>query len=269
MDTAVAVSERRVARSQRLVYGRPPRLQTSKRPEWSSLKRFGLPGIVMVMLFWFWSLFSVRAIEVKGSKQLEAGNIIKLAEQKLGQRPWSSNLLILDSAGLSSYMVTNEPRLKSVVVKRRWTNRLLIEVSEKHPAMWWQTGGVKYLLDTDGSIIGLADDAKPLVTVIDSTNLPVKVGDRVVPPKFMRFCSELIDVMPGRVGIEIKELRIPDTTSEVYVHTNKGYLIKFDSTRAAGDQVEDLRNVLQLLSSTKKAPQEYIDLRIEHKAYYR
>ena len=108
-----------------------------------------------------------------------------------------------------------------------------------------------------------------LPVVEESTNLPVKIGDRVVPASFIGFCSGLIETLPKKSGLQITGMRVPDTTSELYVVTNRGYYLKFDTTRSSSEQVGDLKIVLDTLARQKKTPAEYIDLRIAGKAYYK
>jgi cell division septal protein FtsQ len=134
----------------------------------------------------------------------------------------------------------------------------------------WNSGGVTYALDAGGKIIGLLSEVGSNVPVVtDSTNLPVKVGDTVAPARFVTFSTTLATNLPKETGIAISSLRVTDTTSELYVVTNKGYQLKLDTTRGVEEQLADLKQVLATLSTQKKTPAEYIDLRIANKAYWK
>lgn len=164
-------------------------------------------------------------------------------------------------------MIQHNNRLRDVSLGRQWPSTLLVKVTERQPSLNWQTGGQTYLLDNDGSIIGISDDAtKP--TVVDTSNLPVKPGDRVAPARFVDFCLKMVEQVSA-MGLGVVSLRITDTTNEVQATINKGYAIKFDSTRDVTDQISDLRLVLDTLAKQQKKPTEYVDLRIQGKAYYR
>lgn len=260
---------RQVTRPPRPVYGRPAGRSPEVRIDRDRLKRYLKLTLWLAALLIFWSLFGIKTITVSGNKQLGTGEVIKTAEASMSHRPWGRNLLTLDETGLSKDLLASNYRYKSVNFGRHWPNKLEIKVSERQPSLNWQTGGQTYTLDIDGSLIGPAEAGSTLPTVVDSANLPVKAGDKVVPAKFVKFCTDIVDQMPKRAGIGVTGLRVPDTTSEVYVSTNKGYLIKFDTTREASGQISDLVNVLATLSRIKKTPAEYIDLRVENRAYYR
>lgn len=266
------MSERRVTRVPRPTFGRPPDRRPSGSSGWERARLIGRYwkqiGLI-VLLGWTWSWFNVKAIDVKGTKQIQSGGLQMSAMQILHKHFWGNNLISLDTQGFGRQLVAVEPRIKAVKVVRRWPNHLSLIITEKQPALWWQTGQQNYLLDVDGSIIGPATDGQTLAIVVDSANLPVKVGEKVVPPAFVGFCTDLVQTIVGKTGVSIVGLKVPDTTSEVYATTNKGYLIKFDTTRDVGEQIDDLNNVLSTLVKQHKTPSEYIDLRIEHKAYYR
>ena len=105
-----------------------------------------------------------------------------------------------------------------------------------------------------------------MATVIDTANIPVKPGDRVAPGRFVRFTQDIADGLPSQTGLRIENFQVPESTSEVYVKTDKGYLIKFDTTRSALEQLKDLALVIKNLNG--KVPAQYIDLRVAGRAYY-
>lgn len=105
-----------------------------------------------------------------------------------------------------------------------------------------------------------------MATVIDTANIPVKPGDRVAPSRFVRFVEDLSGQFNAKTGLAIDNFQVPESTSEVYAKTNKGYLIKLDTTRPAADQLADLALVLKNLNG--KIPSQYIDLRVAGRAYY-
>ncbi|HSX48617.1 MAG TPA: FtsQ-type POTRA domain-containing protein [Candidatus Nanoarchaeia archaeon] len=233
------------------------------------LKRYAKLFLWAIVVLVVWGFFGIKNITVTGNKQLSKSEIIKTAQASTSHRPWRNNLLTLDEAALRKDLLASNYRFKSVSFVRHLPKSLEIKVAERQPSLNWQTGGQTYTLDVDGSLIGPAEPGSPLPTVLDSANLPVKAGDKVVPAKFVKFCTDIVEQMPKRTGVAVASLRVPDTTSEVYVTTNKGYLIKFDTTREASEQIDDLVNVLATLSRIKKTPAEYIDLRVENRAYYR
>jgi cell division septal protein FtsQ len=230
----------------------------------------GLGSLILVLLIGWWQLFHLNTVKIQGNTSLTTKQVTAMVQAELKKSLGRQNLTSLDTAGLEKALLTDNYQLKSVDIVRNWPHGLTVNVSERQPSLIWKTGDQAYLLDADGSIISpvsLAGTKLPVIT--DSTNLPVKVGDKVVPPRFVTFCAQLVQAMSQTTGVGITGMTVPDTTTEVYVTTNKGYVVKFDTTRSAEEGLAQMQRVLTELQRQGKNPAEYIDLRIENKAYYK
>jgi cell division septal protein FtsQ len=159
-----------------------------------------------------------------------------------------------------------EPRIKSVTVKKTFPSTITVTIVERQPGVVWVSAGENWEVDIEGIIIGAAGSKKPMATVLDTANIPVKPGDRVAPSRFVQFTQDIADSLPAKTGLAIENFQVPESTSEVYVKTSKGYSIKFDTTRSAADQLNDLVLVIKNLNG--KVPGQYIDLRVAGRAYY-
>lgn len=260
---------RRVIRPNRPVFSnRPSRLKADKRRlPWGLVLKV---AVIIAILVAGGSWFKINQVSVSGMHTLDSAAIRKQTQVIMASRLGWNNLLIIDSGGLGKALILKEPQLKTVMVERHWPHTLIVKVTEKQPTVNWQTGGRVYLLDIDGSIIGLVDAThSSLPTIIDTANLPVQAGQRVVGPHFMRFIEDLLNQFHSQTSLQIIGLSVPSTTSELYVTTGKGYTVKFDTAREASEQINDLKLVLTQLDREHKHPAEYIDLRIAHKAYYK
>lgn len=235
-------------------------------PRWL---RWVVPALILLWLvrsfLGAFDIKSIKAVGADGSPDLAAQ---KQAETLIKKNFMWGNWLFLTGKKLSDAMRGGDSAVKTVIVKRQWPNKVLITVSLRRPTLNWQTGERKYQLDSDGTIIGPANNDK-LPTITDTSNLPVRAGDRVVPSRFVTFCQDILLQLKPQTGLNVASLRIPDTTSELYVQTDRNYFIKFDTTRPAGDELADLKLVLSQLGKLGKSPNEYIDLRVAGKAYYK
>ncbi len=226
--------------------------------------------ILVVALGWWWQFFRVSSVTVAGSWYYSPDLVTRATQSELRSHWWWRNLTIIDTRALRRELLTSQTQLGDVAIDRRWPTGLKVSVTERQPNLIWQTGGQSYLLDDQGFIIlPLADRKLKLVAVEDTTNLPVKLGARVVPPSFVGFCLDLIGLVPKQTGLSITGLQLPETTTEVDIVTSGGYLVKFDTTRSASGEVGDLVRVLAQLKLQNQKPSQYIDLRIENRAYYK
>jgi cell division septal protein FtsQ len=107
-----------------------------------------------------------------------------------------------------------------------------------------------------------------LPVVIDGSSIPVKVGDRVVSRDFVDFVLKLNDYFKDN-KIEVEQIFVSETTSELNVKLKDGYIIKFNTSDTADSQIKSLAATLALIKSQNKKPSEYIDLRVTGKAFYK
>ncbi len=153
-------------------------------------------------------------------------------------------------------------------MKRKWFHGVIVTATLKQPSLGWSTGNQIYVLDKDGTVIGVAAGSVSFPVVYDGSNLPVAVGQRVASVHFVDFVSSIVPALAAS-GITVTRLDIKDTTFDLAAQTNKGYRLLFDTSRGAAEEVADLNAVQRLLVTQKRTPAEYIDLRIAGKAYYK
>ena len=268
------MNQRRVRPLGRPVYGRgePLMRPTRRAPRNPGLrlwqKRLMLLVVLVVAAIWgLLKLFAISKLTVVAPSR---GDEIRTEVEKITtQGSWSQgNLLTLDEGQLVSNLQLADPMVRSADVKRQWPHGLQVSVLLKRPSMGWSSGNQRYLLDSDGTAIGVLPAGSALPVVNDGSNLPVQSGKQVVSARFVAFVTALVPAL-AQQHIGVRGLDIKDTTFDLTVTTDKGYNLMFDTSRSVGDELADLRSVQALLASQKKAPAEYIDLRIAGKAYWK
>jgi cell division septal protein FtsQ len=268
------LNERRVRVAGRQTYGRAtplrrPQRQRGWRPRGLGLLQRRLLLLVIgvgVVIFALARFFAVQAVTVKSAAR---GAEIKTEAQTVVRSSWrQGNLLTLDKEAFMSTLQQADPLIRSVMVQRKWLHTLTLTVVLKQPSVGWSSGGQQYLLDRDGTVIGMLSAGAKLPVVNDGSNLPVAVGRRAVGGHFVAFVTALAPALSA-AGIGATSMDVKETTLDLSVSTNKGYRLVFDTSREVSDEMADLKSVLALLASQKKVPAEYIDLRIAGKAYYK
>jgi cell division septal protein FtsQ len=219
---------------------------------------------LLIALFGLSKLFSVREITVIGPSSRQA--TIQAETLKLA-KGWQGDMLTLNGGALASALQRVDPTLKTVAVGRHFFHTITVTATLRQPSLGWSTGDQSYLLDLDGTAIGALPAGSTLPVVSDGSNLPVTVGQQVAPQQFVAFVVDLVPALKAD-GYKVTGLSIADTTFDLTVSTNKGYQLIFDTTRAVGDEISDLKAVQALLVTQAKTPSKYIDLRIAGKAYW-
>lgn len=248
--------------------GQPSRPQVTITKRLPRIKNGKLVFGVLAAILFIWALGStlISSVKISGTTNLSSKEVERLVRSSISRNPWYASYFTVGGLKLDRTLPEQEPRIKTATVKKTFPNTITVNIVERQPGLVWVSAGENWEVDIEGIIIGAAGSKKPMATVIDTANIPVKPGDRVAPGRFVRFTQDIADGLPTQTGLKIENFQVPESTSEVYVKTDKGYLIKFDTTRSALEQLKDLSLVIKNLNG--KVPGQYIDLRVAGRAYY-
>ncbi|HEY2004490.1 MAG TPA: cell division protein FtsQ/DivIB [Candidatus Saccharimonadia bacterium] len=225
-----------------------------------------LVALVLGGSFLVLNFFKITQVAVSANSR---GDQIQTEVEKLTHESWSQgNLLTLDEGELVSKLQLEDAQIRSAVVLRNWPHGLKVSVVLKQPSMGWLSGDQHYLLDSDGTAIGVLPADSSLPVVNDGSNLPVAIGKQVASPRFVAFVTQLVPALRAN-GYQVTSLDIKDTTFDLTASTNKGYKLIFDTSRPVTDELNDLKSVQALLTAQKTAPAQYLDLRIAGRAYWK
>jgi len=248
------------SRSQFAIAKRLPRVQAGKGG------KLALAVATGILVIWALGSTLVSTVRIAGTTNLSNKEVERLIRSSISRNPWYASYFTVGGLKLDRTLPEQEPRIKTAAVKKTFPSTITVTIVERQPGVVWVSAGENWEVDVEGIIIGAAGSNKPMATVIDTANIPVKPGDRVAPRRFVKFAQVISEQLPGKTGLVIENFQVPESTSEVYIKTSKGYSIKFDTTRQATDQLNDLALVLKNLNG--KVPGQYIDLRVAGRAYY-
>lgn len=244
-----------------------------KRNWWRGVWHYGLyavAGVVAVYLLLFSNIFQINNISVQGPNTTLSQDLQKETEKYLNSRLFGRNWLILNTKDLRSTLQKSFNGQESISVDKVFPSRLIIKTDEQKPGLIWKTGARRYVISVNGRVMSEIphDQSSDLVVVVDTSNIPVEIGDNVTGRQFVTFTTEIYKALREN-NLGPSELYIRETTGELNAKTTQGYDIKFDTTVDSAVQIRALNAVLELLKSSNKKPTEYIDLRINGKAFYR
>jgi len=217
------------------------------------------------------SLLRIQTIKVEGAVTLSSDSVRQQTQNVITSSPLTQNIIFVPTGKISDELKKQNYQIAEASVNRTGINTITVKVTEQKPSILWLSGNTLSIIGAnghayDGEITPIME--QKLVTVVDTTNLPVKKGEKVVTQEFVDFVNTLHTQLPG-LGVTVKQYEIGDTTTELKVVTQAGYYIRFDTTRSAEQQLQDLSAVLGQLKKTGKKVNEYIDLRINGKVFYK
>lgn len=217
--------------------------------------------LIALYFIFFSGKFTIKEVMVEGNKLVLSENMSSYVKK-------GSNIIFLNSADLRKIILAENPQIKDVQVIRGIPDAVKIIVLEHENKIIWQTGGAKYLLSTQGEVTKKIEEGEvfdyPLVN--DSKNIPVNLGTNIVSPNFIAFMININQNFFEATNIKPTYFEIPQTTFDLYLYTEAGFYVKFNSMRSSTKQLENLKKVLV---EKRSDVHEYVDLRIDGWAYYK
>lgn len=250
-----------------------PQKSPSGRKWWRSIwhySPYGIGAIVIIYLVLFSNIFQINTINVQGPNTALSQDLQRGTEQYLDARLFGRNWLFVNTQDLRNTLQKSFSGQESIAVDKVFASKLVIKTDEQKPAIAWKTGSRRFVISVNGRVMSelQPNQDSSYVVVTDNSNIPVSVGDNVAGREFVAFTTAVADYMKAN-NLGPTELYISETTGELNAKSSQGYIIKLDATTDPAAQIRSLQAIIDHLKSTNKKPNEYIDLRIEGKAFYR
>lgn len=178
-----------------------------------------------------------------------------------------------DSRSLLEALQAQHPEILSVSLNgEKLYAAYSAEITLREPVAKWTIGDDTYYVDTTGIAYTIEqEDIRPieLLQIRDESGLPV-ASQRVASRSMMQFIGQVVaQLNQSNVG-PVREVVIPPGTLkqiDIYV-ADSAYKIMLHSDRSPAGQATDVVNALGYVESNGITP-EYLDVRVEGKAFYR
>lgn len=223
-------------------------------------------GLVLVVYFIFGSgFFTLDSLEITGAHLSDSTEIERLL---FGEEGFNKVNAVTFWEGMARRKLSEINEISEVSFhKNLISNTLTITIVEHQTSIIWQTAGEQFLINRFGVVYDAAEEGSPLLVVEDLKNIPVSLNQRIVTEEFIEFVTSFAANLPRRTNITIRRITVPETTFEVEMETQDGWRIILDTTKPWEDQLNNLVRVLRERADTQ--PQEYIDLRVGKKVFYK
>lgn len=270
---------------------RPPETSASRRSDVSAkksgskLSKLQLLPSLLAMLAIMLSLGYVLSIDtnprlsrstIQADSLLQADDVYQRALEKLLQKSiFNRSKLLINTPALEKRLQTDFPELATVTITIPLTNRRpILAIEGAVPVLVLKTKTGQYVLGTTGKVVLESSHVRPevlakLPVVQDDSGLQIKVGETALTKADTQFIREVTHQLTEK-QLSIDSLILPTIANQLEVRiTGEGYLIKFDTKGDARIQVGTYLAVRDKLAREGKRPAEYIDVRVEEKAFYK
>lgn len=199
--------------------------------------------------------FSVQRITVEGNRALHVETVAELADIT-GRRIWYLQPKeVVARLGDNAYVASAE-------VKLAMPDEAIIRIVERRPEVRWQAGGVQYLVDGTGTVLGPAQEPAEadVLVIADNSHTELKPKDQI-DLDAVRLAQDLALRLPVELSFAPAQIGW-DFGLGVYARSASGQTIVFGRS-------EDLPRKLAVLDALLKDQTAftYLDLRSANPFY--
>lgn len=223
-----------------------------------------------IYVLFYSQVLAVRTIDVRGFQRLSSDEVRLRVAAMLSERhfflPTNSDIVFLRTASIEAELIETYPSLNDVSVEKNYPHSITVVGDERIPIGIWchQTDCVYF--DESGATWGkaLPSSGALLVTVQDN-----RAGQRGIASEFLEPIKLVTAELPS-LGLSLENVEIPDTYNEFRINVAQGFQLIF----ALDADVASQLRVLSIFLDKKKSdptfhPQQYLDLRIAGRVYYK
>ncbi len=248
------------------------------------LQRFGLVVLLIALVFSVSNALSLsssaRVVMLKGDSSSpflhDRNTYQQAASGLLASSVWNRNKLTVNTGAVSRGLLSRFPELSNVsVTLPLLNNRPTVYVETAQEALILSSGNGSFVIGTDGNALLNADNLSPasrrkLPKVTDKSGLKVKLNRQVLSSADVAFILTVrSQLLAGHVGVTAMDL--PAAKSEMDVHiSGKPYFVKFNlESGTARQQAGTFLATKAELEHRHAEPSQYIDVRVDGRAYYK
>lgn len=188
------------------------------------------------------------------------------------------NKLTIDSTGIANALEDAYPELQEVSVSLPlFGDRPTVYIRPAAPALVLAAANGTFIIDENGRALAAVSAANnperlQIPSVTDQSSLSVELGSQVLPSGVTGFIATIVEQFKAS-KLEIQSMTLPAAAGELDVYiTGQPYFVKFNVQEAGEDA--DLRQIGTYLAVKKQLegggakPAQYIDVRLQGRAYY-
>lgn len=248
------------------------------------LKRFGLVVLLIALLISSVNVLSLSSkakvmslTDSSGNSFLHDKAVYETAADKLlADSVWNRNKITVNTSSVSQGMLEQFPELSSVsVTLPLLSKRPIVYIQTAQPALILAAQNGSFIIDNTGKAL-LAADKLPknstlqLPTVTDQSGLHVTINRQALTSGNVSFIQTVIAQLAAR-HFTVSAMELPVGTSELDVHiTGQPYIVKFNlESGDARQQAGTFLATQSKLQSQNVTPAQYIDVRLDGRAYYK
>lgn len=217
----------------------------------------------------------VETLGTSGSQLFLRDKSVYEAAARQAFTPWvNSNKLTINTEKISTDLRKQFPELQVISVSLPvFGTQPTVYIQPTAPKLLLVSKSGMFVIDSNGraliagnQVARLTDLGMPVVN--DESNIAIQAGSIALPKATVSYISEVVGQLRAK-QLTVSSMTLPAGSGELHVKIDKiGYTVKFNLYGNAREEVGSYIAVKQWLEANKKAPREYVDVRVENKAFY-
>ena len=211
-----------------------------------------------------------------GQTLLRAQNVYQQAAQHfLADSIFNRTKITINTGAFAQNMKKQFPELSSVsITLPLMGHRPIVEIALSQPALILVSNQGSYVVDLDGRAVMSTSETHNISSlglpkISDQNTAKTQLGSGVLPNSDVTFIIQVIAQLKAK-NLIVESLTLPAAADELHLKLkDQPYFIKFntqlDSRQSAGTYLA----LKQKLDTDHVTPVEYVDVRVEGKAYYK
>jgi cell division septal protein FtsQ len=220
----------------------PPKLASSGRGQLGKfLALLTLVAELLGSVFFFSSgVFAVSNIKVVGNTLIPTQYVIKLAG--LNRKP---NFLLLSTSNIQAN-ISKIPWVKATYIKTGFPDSITIRIVEWRPKDIFVSGKERYVLASNGKVLGYAGKASGLPVIVGPT-IKVQSGKILLPQSLITAINQIYLYSPKYIGQSISYFSM-DCAADLQATVSQGWQIIFGEVLTSS-QIDQLRIKMAALNA--------------------
>ncbi len=233
--------------------------------------------LALSYVFLFSPIFKIEQINISGNKTIKDEQIKDSLNSFLNKQILiffdRNNLFLATSSKIKNILSSQFSKIASVQINKSLVKRFInLKIVERKEVGIFCREKKCYYIDQQGIAFEKAPETKgTLILVIkDNSQSLIKIGDRIIEKDELTSLVQIKQRLTSQLGLGVLNFEIEaNALRDLRASINQGWYILFDWTKDLEKQVEALKLILSEKIKKDRINLEYVDLRIEGRAYYK
>lgn len=261
-----------------LEYRNPRKVKEQEKRSAQMKKLIKISIIVLIVfllyIFFFSAFFQIKEFTIEGLNRVKHENIQKLVDDyryKNSLFVFSKNNFWLFSPKKLQQIIEHNYRFDNLEIKKKFPNKIKIQIQEKEPIISWLTGNFCYHLDNTGLAIEYCEGEDDYIRIKDKTDKEIEIGQTALAEDKLSYIVNLDQELKNlQKEVEFSPTVFEKEQDSILVQTDNSFYLLMNANLAVEEQVNKLSFMLDQDDVKEGIGQiSYFDLRFDDKVYYK